>query len=124
MRDVGRDRLYTAPESGSSIARTGVMRRQKVLAFTAGGLIHLARACTHKRAVIALQRGGDASRTKTQSSSPDLLAPEGINCLLPSLANGEPFTFAYSPLVGSYQRAVVVPVSFDISTVMARIVGM
>src|SRR4051794_23514121 len=54
--------------------------------------------------MIALQRGGDASRTKTQSPSPDLLAPEGINCLLPSLANGDPFTSAYSPLVGSYQR--------------------
>ena len=74
--------------------------------------------------VNALQRGGRASRTKSQSPSPDLLAPEGINCLLPSLANGDPFTSAYSPLVGSYQRTVVVPVSFDISTVMARIVGM
>ena len=77
-----------------------------------------------KKKVIALQRGVCASRTKTQSPSPDLLAPEGINCLLPSLANGEPFTSAYSPLVGSYQRAVVVPVSFDISSVIVRIVGM
>jgi len=81
-------------------------------------------AAAKRRLVIALQRGGRASRTKTQSPSPDLLAPEGINCLLPSLANGDPFTSVYSPLVGSYQRAVVVPVSFDISTVMARIVGM
>src|SRR4051794_20604274 len=77
-----------------------------------------------RRLVIALQRGVSASRTRTQSPSPDLLVPEGINSLLPSLANGESFTSAYSPLVGSYQRAVVVPASFDISTVMARIVGM
>src|SRR6266478_4889911 len=54
MRDVERDRLYMAPESGSSIARTGVMRRQKVLAFTAGGLIHLAKlgACLNSHCSI------------------------------------------------------------------------
>ena len=39
-------------------------------------------------------------------------------------ANGEPAAGIYSPVVGSYQRAAVGPESFDMSTVIGRIVGM
>ena len=65
-----------------------------------------------------------ASITKTQSPSPALFLPGGLNCLLPVFANGEPLTSVYSPFVGSYQRAVDMAVSFDMSTVIRRIDGM
>jgi hypothetical protein len=65
----------------------------------------------------------DASMTKTQSPSPERLFPGGLNFLLPALANGEPSMSAYSPFVGSYQRAVAMDASFDISTVIVRMVG-
>ena len=65
-----------------------------------------------------------ASRTKTQSPSPDLLATEGVNCLLPAFANGDTPTSVYLPLVGSYQRAIAELASFDMSTVIVRMVGM
>ena len=69
------------------------------------------------------QRAADASSTKTQSPSPELLFPGGVNFLLPVLANGEPSMSVYSPFVGSYQRAVAGEASFDMSTVIVRMVG-
>src|SRR5262249_1217714 len=65
-----------------------------------------------------------ASISKTQSPSPALFLPGGVNCLLPVFANGEPLTSIYSPFVGSYQRAVDIVASFDMSTVTVRIDGM
>lgn len=69
------------------------------------------------------QRTADASSTKTQSRSPELLFPGGVNFLLPVLTNGEPSMSTYLPFVGSYQRAVAVDSSFDMSTVIVRMVG-
>jgi hypothetical protein len=69
------------------------------------------------------QRVADASSTKTQSPSPELLFPGEVNFPLPVLANGEPFISAYSPFVGSYQRAVAGDASFDMSRVIVVMVG-
>ena len=69
------------------------------------------------------QRAADTSSIKTQSPSPELLFPGGVNFLLPVLTNGEPSMFVYSPFVGSYQRAVAMDASFDMSTVIVRMVG-
>lgn len=77
-----------------------------------------------KRLVPVRARAIGASITKTQSPSPALFLPGGLNCLLPVFANGEPLTSVYSPFVGSYQRAVDMAVSFDMSTVIRRIDGM
>ena len=41
------------------------------------------------------QREAAASSTKTQSPSPELLCPGGLNSLFPVLANGEPFSSTY-----------------------------
>jgi hypothetical protein len=71
----------------------------------------------------ALPAGTAPSSTKTQSLSPELLRPGGVNSLLPLLANGEPSKSVYWPFVGSYHRAVAVDASFDMSIVIVRLAG-
>jgi hypothetical protein len=43
---------------------------------------------------------------------------------MPVFDSGEPLTLINSPVLGSYQRATVVPASLDMSSVIVRIVGM
>jgi len=65
-----------------------------------------------------------ASRTRTQSPSPSRFLAGGVKRMFPEFGMGEPSTVMYSPMVGSYQRAAVVPASFAMSTVIVRMVGM
>src|SRR5262245_7882516 len=68
--------------------------------------------------------GGEfVSRMRTQPPSPSLLLPGGVKLRVPLLVNGEPTMFVNLPLLGSNQRVIAGPLSFDMSMVNVRRMG-
>jgi len=66
---------------------------------------------------------GETSKTSTQSFSPSLFVPWGVNSSLPEFENGEPAIVLNIPLLGSYQAAVTGWLNFAKLTVRALPAG-